>query len=590
MNKRPQRFRKHFVRFVIPIFIFSPLRLSAQQTNSSAPPQSHPHPKEGIYLVFPFENAGAPPRLDWMGEGLEELTIQWLSNSGQAVYSHDGRLNEMDRYGLPATAKLSRATMLHVAQEMDADFVVFGTFTSDGQTLSVNARVLRVSPVSLLPAVRETGPLETLIDLQSKVIWRLLTTNDRNYYLSLAEFNKRQRPLRLDAFEQYIRGLLANDDETRLRDLKEASRLEPEWPEPVFALGQAYYARNDCAAALPWFAKIPATHERSVEAVFATGVCRLRLSQPDKAEQVFSSLQQGLQSSTVSGADQPEILNNLALAQIRQGNFPAAVTALGRASDLDPDEDDYPFNLGLLALQQNDFSASATHFADAVHREPDNAEDMAFLIFALDKAGKKTEAVEQRAAAEEAFGERGLPALKVDTKADSFYKYERVMRELDTTTLRLDLEDPQDRYLGAGGSMGGAAGSSGPNTPGQETPAQHIRHGRQELNGGRLDAAEQEFRAALALDPRDASAHRDLADIDRRRGKLDDAVEELKLSLAARDSAAVHVVLARIYLEQKKTDLARTEVEKAVKMAPNYAEAKDLLEHLDKSKTTGGAK
>src|SRR5450432_2634140 len=441
MNKRPQRFRKHFVRFVIPIFIFSPLRLSAQQTNSSAPPQSHPHPKEGIYLVFPFENAGAPPRLDWMGEGLEELTIQWLSNSGQAVYSHDGRLNEMDRYGLPATAKLSRATMLHVAQEMDADFVVFGTFTSDGQTLSVNARVLRVSPVSLLPAVRETGPLETLIDLQSKVIWRLLTTNDRNYYLSLAEFNKRQRPLRLDAFEQYIRGLLANDDETRLRDLKEASRLEPEWPEPVFALGQAYYARNDCAAALPWFARIPATHERSVEAVFATGVCRLRLSQPDKAEQVFSSLQQGLQSSTVSGADQPEILNNLALAQIRQGNFPAAVTALGRASDLDPDEDDYPFNLGLLALQQNDFSASATHFADAVHREPDNAEDMAFLIFALDKAGKKTEAVEQRAAAEEAFGERGLPALKVDTKADSFYKYERVMRELDTTTLRLDLED-----------------------------------------------------------------------------------------------------------------------------------------------------
>src|SRR5271165_2399845 len=321
MKKRPHRLRNNFLSFAIAISVFWPLRLFAQQTNSVAPPQSHPHPKEGIYLVFPFENAGAPPRLDWIGEGLEELTIQWLSNSGQAVYSHDGRLNEMDRYGLPATAKLSRATMLHVAQEMDADFVVFGTFTSDEKALTVNARVMRVSPVALLPIVRESGPLETLMGLQSKVIWRLLSSNDRNYYLSLAEFNKRQRPLRLDAFEQYIRGLLANDDEIRLRDLKEASRLEPEWPEPAFALGQAYYARNDCSSALLWFARIPATHERSVEAVFATGVCRLRLSQPEKAEQVFTSMQVGLTSVSVSGADLPEILNNLALAQIRQENY-----------------------------------------------------------------------------------------------------------------------------------------------------------------------------------------------------------------------------------------------------------------------------
>jgi tetratricopeptide (TPR) repeat protein len=563
-----------------------PTMVAAQQTNSSVPPQSHAHPQQGIYLVFPFENGGAPARLDWIGEGLEELTIQWLSNSGQAVYSHDGRLSEMDRYSLPATAKLSRATMLHVAQELDADFVVFGTFASDGQNLTVNARVLRVSPVALLPVVRESGPLEKLMDLQSKVIWRLLATNDRNYYLSLTEFNKRQRPLRLDAFEQYIRGLLANDDEVRLRDLKEASRLEPEWPEPAFALGEIYYARNDCASALPWFAKIPASHDRSVEAVFASGVCRLRLSQADKAEQVFSSLQKGLQSSSVSGADLPEILNNLALAEARQGNFPPAVTALSRARDIDPDEDDYPFNLGLLALQQNELATAASHFADAAHREPDSAEDMAFLLYALDKAGKKAEAEEQRGLATESFGEKGLPTVKIDGKADSLIKYQRVKRELDTTMLRLDLEDPQERHLVAGGT----GGVSVPGAVTKETPAQYVRHGRQELSGGHLDAAEREFRAALALDPKDASAHRELAEIFRRRGKLDEAVQELKQSLAARDSAAVRVLLARVYLEQKKTDLARAEVEKAVKLAPNYPEAKELLEHLDKGKTTGGAK
>jgi tetratricopeptide (TPR) repeat protein len=578
MKKRHPSFRKLALISVFVIFILLAAQAFAMPGDSPTLLQNHSHSEEGIYVVFPFENVGTSPRLDWIGEGLEELTIQALSNAAQLVYSHDGRLNEMDRSGLPSTGKLTRATMLHVAQEMDADFVVFGSFTSDGKTLSVNARVLRVNPVTLLPVVHESGPLETLIDLQSKVIWRLLASSDHNYYLSFAEFSKRQRPLRLDAFEQYIRGLLANDDETRLRDLKEAARVEPDWPDPAFALGQVYYARNDCVAALPWFARVPATHQRSVEAIFATGVCRLKLGQPDKAEQVFASLQEGLQHNSVSGADLPEILNNLALARIRLGNLSAAMTALGRAGDIDPDEDDYPFNLGLVSMQQNEWATAATHFSEAVHREPDNAEDYAFLIYSLDKAGKKAEAEQERGLAAEAFGDKGLPTLKLDGKADSLNKFERVKSELDTTALRLDLQDPHAQH----------AVTATSSTPSNNEPAQHIRIGRQELNAGRFDAAEQEFRAALKYDPNNATAHRELADIYRRRGKLDDAVAELKLSLAARDSATVRIVLARIYLEQKKTDLARAEVEKAVKLAPNYAEAKELLEHLDRSKSTGG--
>jgi tetratricopeptide (TPR) repeat protein len=579
MKKQHPSFRNLAWICVSTVFFLSPIRTFVLAADVPVLPQNRPHSNEGIYLVFPFESVGTSPRLDWIGEGLEELTIQWLSNAGQLVYSHDGRLNEMDRSGLPPTAKLSRATMLHVAQEMDADYIVFGTFSSDGTTLSVNARVLRVDPVALLPAVHESGPLETLIELQSKVIWRLLGSNDRNYYLSFAEFDKLQRPLRLDAFEQYIRGLLANDDETRLRDLKEAARLEPDWPEPALALGQAYYARNDCAAAIPWLARVPATHQRNVEALFATGVCRLKLGQPDKAEQVFTSLQEGLQHNSLSGAVLPEILNNLALAQARLGNLPTALTELGRARDIDPDEDDFPFNLGLVALQQNEWANAAAHFSEAAHREPDNAEDCAFLIYALDKAGKKREADQERTLAAESFGDKGLPDLRLDGKAESLSKFERVKRELDTSALRLDLQDPRAQHTATATT----------NAPASDAPAQHIRAGRQQLNAGRFDAAEQEFRAALKTDPNNAAAHRELAEIDRRRGKLDDAVQELKLSLAARDSAAVRLMLARIYLEQKKTDLARLEVEKAVKLAPNYAEAKDLLEHLGRSKPTGGA-
>jgi tetratricopeptide (TPR) repeat protein len=547
-------------------------QLTAQQSATRSP-----LPQQGIFLVFPFENAGASARLDWIGEGLEELTIQQLSSGGQQVYSHAGRLNEMDRYGLPSSGKLSRATMLHIAQELDADYIVFGDYSSDGKEITVSARLLRVNPVALLPIVEEHDDLAALMQLNTKLVWRLLGTCNHGYRLNLADFSKRQSTLSLAAFEQYIRGLLANDDETRLRDLKEAARLEPDWPEPALAIGEAYFQRNDCASALTWFAKVPPQNARRVEVTFATGVCRLRLGQPDQAEEIFNSLEEDLHSNLVNGADLPEILNNLAIARARQGNFEPALTGLGRARDIDPDEDDYPFNLGLLALQQKDLATAQTHFREAAGREPDNAEDAAFLIYTLDKLGKKTEAAEQREAASEAFGEKGLPLLKFDAKnPDSFAKYERVKPELDVTSLRLELEGPQTQQASASDAA-----------PANSAVA-HIRRGQQEARAGRLDAAEGEFRAALAAEPDNASAHRELAEIYRRRGKLDEAVHELQLSLNARDSAAVRTTLARVYLEQRKNDLALAEVQKAIQLAPNFPQAKELLEHLQKSKATGG--
>jgi tetratricopeptide (TPR) repeat protein len=579
MEKRRQWLRK------LSLILFSGLLFlcpgAGYGRQSAAPVSGRPAslPPTGVFLVFPFENAGASPRLDWIGEGLEELTIQRLSSANQQVFSHESRLDEMDRAGLPPNAKLSRATMLHIAQDLDADYVVFGNFTSDGTSLTVNARVLRVNPVALLPALLETGPLDSMMNLYTRLTWRLLTSVDHNFPLNLSEFTKLHRVLYLGAFEHYIRGLLASEDDTRIRDLKEAVRLEPNWPDPAFSLGQVYFTRNDCAAALPWFARVPPANERSVEAIFATGVCDLRLNQPDKAEKVFSKLQEDLKLSMVSGADLPEILNNLALALARQGKLGLAIPALSRARDLDPDEDDYPFNLGLVSLQNDDLAAATAQFRDSSAREPDNPEDRAFLINALERAGKKNEAAEARDTAFEAFGPNGLPALKLDGKPESLAKYQRVSRELDTTSLRMQLAAPAS-------INNSAAESTSPIDP----VVAHIRRGRQELGAGRLDTAEKEFRAALAADPKNALAHRELADVSRRRGKLDEAVQELQSSLALRDSATGRVVLARIYLEQKKPDLARVEVEKAVKLAPNYTEARQLLDHLEKSKPTGGKK
>jgi tetratricopeptide (TPR) repeat protein len=568
-------FSARYLVFLSVVVLFRTTSVAAQQ--SVPPPRagSALAHQQGIYLVFPFENAGASPRLDWLGEGLEELTIQRLSGAGEQVYSHAGRIVELERYGLPRLSKLSRATMLHFAEDLDADFVVFGRFTANGTSLIIESQILNVSPARLLPSLRESGPLDSLMDLHARLVWRMLSASDRNYALNLAEFTKRQRPLRLDAFEHYVRGLLATDDDARLRELREAARLEPEWPEPDFALGEAYFTRRDCDSALPWYARVPKTHDRSAEAVFATGVCRLLLGQPDHAEEAFTSLQGALKNNMVSGADLPEILNDLAIARARQGKTAAAQTDLRSAAELDPDEDDYPFNLGLLALQSNDSSTAAGYFREAVEREPDNPEDRVLLILSLEKAGKKTEADQERETANETFGPNGLPAIHLDAKNETVARLSRIKTELDVTALRAEIESAE--------SAASAAASAASN----DTPVTHVRRGRQELAAGHADAADKEFRAVLAADPSNAAAHHGLAEIARRQGKMDEAVKELQASLEARDSAVVRTMLAKIYLEQKKPALARAEVEKALKLAPNYAEAKQLLEHLQNSKATG---
>src|SRR5215813_2651810 len=154
---------------------------------------------------------------------------------------------------------------------------------------------------------------------------------------------------------------------------------------------------------------------------------------------------------------------------------------------------------------------------------------------------------------------------------------ERLKTELDTSALQLENLTQQNSTTTTASTADSSA-------------AALVRRGRQELSAGRLETAESAFRSALAADPGDASAHRGLADIARRRNKLDDAVKELLAALTRRDSAVDHVSLARIYLEQKKNDLARTELERALKLAPNYAEAKQLLQHLQSTKPAGAAK
>ena len=95
-----------------------------------------------------------------------------------------------------------------------------------------------------------------------------------------------------------------------------------------------------------------------------------------------------------------------------------------------------------------------------------------------------------------------------------------------------------------------------------------------------------ELRRAVFLSPYEAEAHLLIGRIHLRAGRPREAVDALKISIWSRDTAPAHVALADAYLRLKDIAPARApQVQKALALDPASAEAKALLERIDK----GGA-
>jgi len=121
--------------------------------------------------------------------------------------------------------------------------------------------------------------------------------------------------------------------------------------------------------------------------------------------------------------------------------------------------------------------------------------------------------------------------------------------------------------------------------PGRESArarhvAVHIERGRDLLARGQVEQAQQEFTEAVLLDPASHQGHFFLAEVYRRHGRLDAAVSELKASLWSQETVEARLRLAELYLAQQDPQQAREQVQAALALDPNNAEARALAARL----------
>src|ERR1700744_1340804 len=102
-----------------------------------------------VVLVLPFDNHSGNASLSWIGDSFPDTLNKRLASAGFLTISHDDRSFAYDHLGLPTDFRPSRATTIRIAQQLDASYVVVGSFNVSGDKIAVQAQILDVTNLRL---------------------------------------------------------------------------------------------------------------------------------------------------------------------------------------------------------------------------------------------------------------------------------------------------------------------------------------------------------------------------------------------------------------------------------------------------------
>lgn len=489
-------------------------------------------------LILPFENTSKATGLDWISEAIPDVLTESMGSSSVYVIPREDRNAAFDRMGIPTTTKLSHETLYRISEQMDADYVILGDYDYDGKTFTTRAQLLDMKKLYLWPAKKESGPLTSLVELQRSLAWDLLQELDADKLGTKQDFISQFAPVRLDAFENYVRGLLATTREDKIQRFREAYRLNPNYTQAIFQLGKTYFASHEYESAASWFERIPKDDDKSSAANFYLGLSCFYFGDYARAETAFKELETRLPL--------PEVTNDLGVVLGRRGKR-SELEYLEKAVKTDPNDPDYRFNLAVAYARVFDNANAVRQLKDVLRLRPSDAEARSFL----EALGGSTTGNSLRPAS----ASSGLPKLPLQ-RIKSNYD-ESSFRQLSMQIVRM----AENRLANAGP---------------REHAAFHIERGNQFLSQGFITEAENSFQEAIVLDPTSAAAHLGLAQAYEADGKDEQAGAEASAALRLQPSAAALLVLARQDLKQNRLDAASEKLDRALALDPKNQDAQKL--------------
>jgi tetratricopeptide (TPR) repeat protein len=505
----------------------------------------------GRILVMPFENVTRDNRIVWLGEAASVLLADRLNAVDAGAIDRDERQEAFAQLQIPPSASLTDATVIRIGQLVGASQVVVGTLQLDGEALVVQARAIVLETGRVQTRVTERGAMADLFAVFARVAQHLApdakaSTDSGAVQPSVA------------AFENYIKGLLAETPATALSYLNAALRAQPAFDRARLAIWEVHDEQGEHAQALAAVQRIPERSAFFRRAQFLTGLSQLNLQRNDDAFETFKAL--------ADARATPAVLNNLGVIQLRRGGTPQSGMAtyyFNQAADADTTEPDYFFNLGYAYWTAHDVPAATYWLREAVRRNATDGDAHYVLGAALAAAGSTVEANREKELARRlssTYAEwEKRPGTDVIPKG-----LERVKRGVELPRL-VRVEE--------------TLASTGQRDQ-QELARFYLDRGRRLYQQEHDREALAELSRALFLSPYQADAHLLVGRIHLRAGRSREAIDALKISLWSAESPEAHATLAAAYAETREYELARTEATRALALDPASAAAKRVLETL----------
>ncbi len=496
-------------------------------------------------LVVPFDNVGLDGRIFWLGEASAVLLADDLNALGVAAITREERRQAFERLQVPPVAALTDATTIRIAQLVGAARLIVGSLQLEDEALVVHARSIALDTGRVQANVTERGPMGDLFATFERVARKIAPPSAK----TPAEI---EHPP-VAAFEDFIKGLLAETPATAIGYLSAALKIQPSFDRARLALWDEYTDQGEHAQALAAVQPVSVESAWARRARFRAGLSQISLEKYDDAYAAFK----GLADAQPSGA----VLNNLGVIQLRRGGNAQQgqpIYFFKKAADADPDDPDYFFNLGYTYWAQHDTQATIYWLREAVRRNPADGDAHYVLGAALALAGNSEAAREKELALRlsstyEQWSKRpaadavpkGLERLKTDVEVLHALRIEQTL----ATTEQRDQQELAQFYLARGRRL-----------------FQHEddREAIVELN------------RALYLSPYQPDAHLLLGRIHLRNGRVHEAIDALKISLWSAETVEAHVVLGEAYLQGHDAVAARAEATRALALDPSSASAKRL--------------
>ncbi len=521
----------HILRYTVAAVLLAGVSTLAAQSPAQAPESKAPG---RIVLVLPFDNRSGNPSLAWVGDSFPDTLNQRLSSAGYQPVTRDDRQYALDHLGLPPDFRPTRATTIRIAQNLDADYVVVGSFNLQNNRLQVQAQVLAVNNLRLSTPLQDSAELPRLLDVENAIAWKVARQIDPKFPVAEQTFLAASAGVQLSSFENYIRGTDNTNSTERVRRLEAAVKESPSYAEADLALGKELYAGREYDQAAAALARVPRTDRLALEANFYIGLARFNEAKYADAENAFSFVAARLPLA--------EVVNDVGVAAARQGKDAGPV--LQRASNADPNDPDYHYNVAVAHYKQNDLAGAI--------READ---------LALKLRPKDNEATQLRA--EAAAGRPYNPAGGVNNTG--FQPVERIRRTYSEVSFRqaaAQLDEVRAMRLAT--------------LPPEKQAAEYLQQGRDYLAQGLLPEAETEFHAALTADPRSAAAHAGLAQVREQSGNVSEARSEAQTSLQLAKNIDAFLILARIELSANNLPASALDVKFALQLDPSNGSAQGM--------------